>query len=108
VLKWSGLKGMTAAQSQMLRSFYYAKITLIDEYIGRIIDALAAKGLLENTWVIYNSDHGEMAGDHFMSHKIVFYEGALRIPCIFRPPGGSAGRRSGILCDHLDIAATAG
>ncbi|TFF97109.1 MAG: DUF4976 domain-containing protein, partial [Promethearchaeota archaeon] len=54
----------------------------------------------------YNSDHGEMLGDHMMSHKIVFYEGALRIPCIFRPPGGSKGWECQGLTDHLDIAAS--
>jgi len=106
VLNWSGLKGMTPAQNQLLRTFYYAKITLIDEYIGKIMKALEEKDLLDNTWIIYNSDHGEMLGDHMMSHKIVFYEGALRIPCIFRPPGGTNGWESQGLTDHLDIAAS--
>ena len=106
VLNWSGLKGMTPAQNQLLRTFYYAKITLIDEYIGKIMKALEEKDLLDNTWIIYNSDHGEMLGDHMMSHKIVFYEGALRIPCIFRPPGGIKGWECQGLTDHLDIAAS--
>jgi arylsulfatase len=106
VLKWSGLKNMTSAQNQLLRTFYYAKITLIDEYIGKIINALKEKGLMDNTWIIYNSDHGEMLGDHMMSHKIVFYEGALRIPCIFRPPGGIKGWKCQGLTDHLDITAS--
>ena len=62
--------------------------------------------MLDNTWIIYTSDHGEMLGDHFMSHKIVFYESALKIPCIIRPPGGGEGRMSNALSDQLDIAAT--
>ena len=49
VLNWSGLKGMTPAQNQLLRTFYYAKITLIDEYIGKIMKALEEKDLLNNT-----------------------------------------------------------
>lgn len=106
VLNWSGLKDMTPAQNQLLRTFYYAKITLIDEYIGKIMKALEEKNLLDNTWIIYNSDHGEMLGDHMMSHKIVFYEGALRIPCIFRPPEGTKGWGCQGLTDHLDIAAS--
>ena len=106
VLKWSGLQDMTEAQNQLLRTFYYAKITLIDEYIGQIIKMLKNKGLLDNTWIIYNSDHGEMLGDHMMSHKIVFYEGALRVPLIIRPPGGIKGWKSQGLTDHLDIAAS--
>ncbi|MFW9941856.1 MAG: sulfatase [Candidatus Thorarchaeota archaeon] len=106
VLHWSGLKGMTPVQKQILRTYYYAKITLIDEYIGKIIKALEEKGLLENTWIIYNSDHGEMLGDHMMSHKIVFYDGALRVPLIIRPPGGVKGWKCQGLTDHLDITAT--
>jgi choline-sulfatase len=106
VLNWSGLKNMTPAQNQLLRTFYYAKITLIDEYIGKIIKILEEKDLMDKTWIIYNSDHGEMLGDHMMSHKIVFYEGALRIPCIFRPPEGTKGWDFQGLTDHLNIAAS--
>jgi choline-sulfatase len=106
VLAWSGLNEMTPQQKQILRTFYYGKITLIDEYIGHIVRALEDKGLMDNTWIVYNSDHGEMLGDHGMSHKIVFYEGALRIPCIFRPPGGVKGWKSAALTDQIDIAAS--
>ncbi|MBW1709189.1 MAG: sulfatase-like hydrolase/transferase [Deltaproteobacteria bacterium] len=106
VLNWSGLKGMTPEQKQILRTFYYAKITLIDEYIGLIVKALEEKNMLDNTWIIYNSDHGEMLGDHMMSHKIVFYDGALNIPCVFRPPKGVESWQSEALTDHLDITAS--
>lgn len=106
VLTWSNLKGMTPRQKQILRTFYYGKITLIDEYIGYVVKALEEKGRLDNTWIIYSSDHGEMAGDHLLSHKIVFYDGALRIPCIFRPPQGVQGWKSEALTDHLDITAS--
>lgn len=107
VLAWSGIQGiMTPEQKQLMSVYYYAKITLIDEYIGRIVTMLEEKGLADNTWIIYSSDHGEMLGDHMMSHKIVFYEGALRIPCIIRPPGGTSGWRTQALTDQLDITAT--
>ena len=97
---------MTPEQCKQLRINYYVKITLIDEYIGRIVNTLKEKGLLDNTWIIYNSDHGEMLGDHFLSHKVVFYEGATRVPLIIRPPGGVDGWKCKGLTDHLDIAAT--
>ena len=104
VLNWSGLEGMTKAQNQLMKTFYYGKITLIDEWIGKIMSALGEKGLLDNTWIIYTSDHGEMLGDHMMSHKIVFYEGALRIPLIIRPPGGIKKWRCNGFTDQIDIA----
>ena len=106
VLRWSGLKGMTPIQKQTLQTYYYAKITLIDDYIGRIVKVLEEKGLLDNTWIIYNSDHGEMLGDHMMSHKVVFYEGAIRVPLIIRPPGHVQGWQCKGLTDHLDITAS--
>jgi arylsulfatase len=107
VLKWSGLLGkMKRDQKQLMTTYYYAKITLIDDYIGKLLDTLKQKGLSENTWVIYSSDHGEMLGDHMMSHKIVFYQGALRIPCIVRPPAGTTGWKTQSLTDQLDITAT--
>ncbi|MFX0083617.1 MAG: sulfatase [Candidatus Hodarchaeota archaeon] len=106
VQNWSAIQDMTPEQCKQMRINYYGKITLIDEYIGRIMKALEEKGLLENTWVIYNSDHGEMLGDHMMRHKIVFYEGALCIPLIIRPSGGMKGWKCEGLTDHLDIAVT--
>ncbi|MHA2035780.1 MAG: sulfatase family protein [Promethearchaeota archaeon] len=106
VLNWSGLDGMTEAQNQLMKTYYYGKITLIDEWVGKIMGALAEKGLADNTWIIYTSDHGEMLGDHMMSHKIVFYEGALRIPLIIRPPGGTSGWHSKGLSDQIDVAAS--
>jgi choline-sulfatase len=70
------------------------------------MSVLKEKDLLNNTWIIYNSDHGEMLGDHMLSHKIVFYEGAIHIPLIVRPPSGIKGWKSQNLTDHLDIAAS--
>ena len=107
VLAWSGIKDiMTRDDKQVMSAYYFAKITLIDEYIGRIMDALKNNGMADNTWIVYCSDHGEMLGDHQMSHKIVFYEGALRIPCIIRPPKGIEGWKSKALADQLDVTAT--
>jgi arylsulfatase A-like enzyme len=55
---------------------YWAQIELIDENIGRILDALKKSGQRENTVVIFTSDHGEMAGDHGLNKKgCRFYEG---------------------------------
>ena len=106
VLKWSNLGDMTPEQMQLLRSFYYAKITMIDERIGDIIESLKKRDMLKNTWIIYSSDHGENLGDHFMSQKVVFFESALKVPLIIRPPGGIKGWQSNALTDHLDVVST--
>lgn len=106
MLRTSRLDGMTEIHARMMVSHYYAKVTLIDHGVGMVLDALADTGVLDNTWVIYTSDHGEMLGDHRLKQKKVFYEGAARIPLIVRPPGGTPPLRSRRLADHLDICAT--
>jgi arylsulfatase A-like enzyme len=106
-MRWSApLQEMTPLQMQLVRTFYYAKVTMIDERIGDIVRALEKRGMLNNTWIIYTSDHGENLGDHRLNQKVVFYDSALRVPCIIRPPGGVAGWQSDALTDHLDIVST--
>jgi len=89
-----------------MKTYYYGKVSLIDDCIGRVLKALEEKGLMENTWILFSADHGEMLGDHGLIAKKVFYEGALNIPCIVRPPEGIDGWQSDGLTDHLDIGAT--
>src|SRR5262249_54889978 len=89
-----------------MRRAYSADVAVIDEAVGRILDALLAKGLLDNTWVIYTSDHGEMGGNHGLMSKCVFYEPSVRVPLIIRPPGGCAPRVVDDLVEHFDVAAT--
>ena len=85
---------------------YYAMISLIDECIGRIITQLDQQGLLENTLIVYSSDHGEMLGDHGLMAKFNFYRGSVQIPLIIRPPGGCEGRTSNALAQLIDIGPT--
>lgn len=74
---------------EMIRC-YYAQVTMVDAYLGRILDALDKAGLAEKTLVIYLSDHGDMQGAHGgMLGKSVpaFYEEIVRVPVIMRLPG---------------------
>jgi arylsulfatase len=91
---------------QDLKLAYYATISLVDQAIGQVLDALEAAGRLEDTWIIYHSDHGELLGDHFLTGKIAFYEGALRVPLMIRPPGGRSARTSSALVGSVDVTAT--
>jgi arylsulfatase A-like enzyme len=62
--------------------------------------------VLDNTWVIYTSDHGEMGGNHGMMSKCVLYEPAVRVPLIIRPPGGTTARVVPDIVEHIDVPAT--
>ena len=71
-----------------------------------MVGALERKGLLDNTWIIYTSDHGEMGGNHGLMSKCVLYEPAVRVPLIVRPPGGCPPRVVDALVEHVDVPAT--
>lgn len=66
---------------------YYAFVTEIDDWVGRILDKLDELKLADNTLVIFVSDHGEMLGAHGMRGKFCFYEESVRVPFIIRFPG---------------------
>lgn len=68
------------------RRHYYAAVTFVDDQIGRIISALKEKGLYDNSWIIFISDHGDMLGDHHHWRKTYAYEGSAHIPFIVKPP----------------------
>ncbi len=77
---------------QRIRQNYAAIIENIDRQIGRFIDAVAARGELENTVVVFSSDHGEMLGDHGLWSKTRYYQQSVGIPLIAAGPGIRAGQ----------------
>ncbi|MFW6133494.1 MAG: sulfatase [Planctomycetota bacterium] len=88
------------------RALYYAKISHIDHWCGRILEALEARGMRDDTAVVFWSDHGEMLGDKGRFAKSVLYDGAVRVPLIVRPPGGAAGGACEALVSLVDAPAT--
>lgn len=69
------------------RRGYYGMISHIDAMLGRLLDALDACDMSENTVVIFTSDHGDMMGERGMWFKKTLFEPAIRIPLIFSGPG---------------------
>jgi len=72
---------------------YYRFTEGIDQLIGRVLTALEETGHLQDTIVIFTSDHGEMGGSHHQIFKTKPYEEALRVPFIISGPGIPAGVR---------------
>ncbi|MXY13109.1 MAG: sulfatase-like hydrolase/transferase [Chloroflexi bacterium] len=89
-----------------MRQNYTAMIENIDRHTGRILDAIESRGELENTIVVYSSDHGEMLGDHNCWEKSNFYDGALRVPLVIAGPGIDGGRVSDALAQVNDLGPT--
>lgn len=79
---------MTAEDHFYIKAAYAAMIELIDFNIGRLMNALKETGQLENTIVIFMSDHGEMLGDHGLYLKgPYFYEELVKVPLLISCPG---------------------
>lgn len=69
------------------REIYREKVKLYDDEVGRVLFALDDQALLESTFVIATSDHGDMDGQHRLIYKGPFmYEHMMRVPLIIRPP----------------------
>lgn len=88
------------------RRQYCAAIELIDDQVGRIIEAVERRDMAEDTIVVFASDHGEMLGDHGLYTKSVPYEAALRVPLIAAGPGIAGGRTSDALVELIDVNPT--
>jgi arylsulfatase A-like enzyme len=84
----SGAHRFSRQQWLASRRAYYACITEIDYTLGLLFGRLHELGLLENTWILFTSDHGVMLGDYGLAAKAQPLESAARIPLIVRPPHG--------------------
>lgn len=85
------------------REHYYANITLIDEGIGKMLSALETHGVLDDTLIIFTSDHGDALGDHGLPFKGFFYDCMSRVPLIIRGPDVPVNQRSTALVSTLDL-----
>lgn len=93
-----------------LRADYAGNVTLIDDQIGDVLQAVAERGELDRTVVAFVSDHGELNGDHGLLYKQNFLGSATRIPFIVRSPAhlqrGTAGGVSDAMVELMDVGAT--
>jgi arylsulfatase len=91
-----------------VKANYYAMIEFIDAQVARLMDVLRATGQLDNTIILYHSDHGELLGDHGLVLKgCRFFDGLVRVPMIWSC--GDRFRRnlaSDALVELVDIAPT--
>lgn len=87
-----------------MRRAFYAQCTHIDHQIRLLIGSLREEGILDNTIIVFTSDHGDMLGDHGMYAKRYFYQGSAQIPMIIVdsahtnriPPGSTDTRLVGL------------
>src|SRR4051812_31117640 len=77
----------TAGQVAEMRHGYLANVSFMDAQVGRLLKALADNGLLENTVIVFVSDHGYHVGEHGLWAKTSCFELDARVPLLLRAPG---------------------
>ena len=116
---YSGLDGlippgrteqMTGEQVSHVRTAYAAEVSLVDRWIGHLLDTLRETGRMENTLVVFTSDHGAMLGEQGELHKGAdrLRNQCTRLPLLIRhPENEAAGQKAHGFVQHQDIMATA-
>ncbi|MCR2821184.1 sulfatase family protein [Lederbergia panacisoli] len=91
-----------------LTATYYGMVSMMDKYIGKILDKLDELGITEETIVVFSTDHGHFFGQHGLQYKGGFhYEDLIKLPFIVRYPGKvPEGRVSSAMQSLVDLAPT--
>lgn len=89
----AGFRTAEVSEQEMLkaRAAYFACVDYLDEILGDLFHLLEKDGLLDNTIVLYTSDHGELAGEHGLWWKNSWHEAAARVPLIIQTPAQRRG-----------------
>ncbi|MBW1846326.1 MAG: sulfatase [Deltaproteobacteria bacterium] len=108
---WTNLNWLEGTMGNMHNVYrrYCECLTSVDEQVGRLIDTLEQKGILDDTIIVYAGDNGYIWGEHRLYAKHHPYEESIRIPYIVRPPKGymtDTGRRADQMILNIDLAPT--
>jgi len=102
---------LSEAQLRRVIAYYYASITLVDDQVGKIVQALDDRRILDDTLIVFSSDHGEFLGRHGLLQKGIdefpmLYDDLIHVPLIIDAPGAPGGRVVGALVETMDICPT--
>lgn len=99
---------VTKGEAGKNMAVYYGMISMLDKYVGEVLDQLDELGQEENTLVVFTTDHGQLFGQHGLHDKGGFhYEDLLKLPFIVRYPDHvPAGRTCDAMQSLVDLAPT--
>jgi arylsulfatase A-like enzyme len=98
---------VTPDRIRRMRKHYFANVSLIDEWIGKIVETLKNRGIWENSVLAFTSDHGDNLYDHSLFFKGVMYDTVMNVPLLVCGPGIRAtGLDTNSLVSHMDLAQT--
>jgi arylsulfatase A-like enzyme len=78
---------------------YMGLIKQIDDQLGVLVAFMRERGLIDNTLIVFTSDHGDYLGDHWLGEKDLFHEPSVKIPLIVCDPSSAADTTRGGVCD---------
>jgi choline-sulfatase len=87
------IEGITHEDTMRARAAYIACVEYLDELLEDFLATLRRNGFLEDTIVVYTSDHGEMAGEHGVWDKYTYHESSARVPLFVQTPEHRNGNR---------------
>lgn len=94
-------------ETQQILALTYGMISMVDDSVARLIKHLEAKDLIDNTVLIFTSDHGDFMGDHGLMLKHgLHYDGVLRVPFVWTDPKQKNAQRSSVQASSVDISAS--
>lgn len=102
----------TEEELHHIRMLYAEKVTLVDKWVGKLLDKIRSLGLWDNTLIILTSDHGQPLGNGEHGHGLMRkfrpwpYEELAHIPLLVRMPGVGGGQRVASFTQGCDIAPT--
>jgi iduronate 2-sulfatase len=99
-------EGLDSEQVELFRQGYYAAVSYVDAQVGKVLDALEALNLNEDTLVVFWSDHGFHLGEKGLWCKNSCYDLDTRVPLMIRLPGQKKGRSSQSLVELVDLYPT--
>jgi arylsulfatase A-like enzyme len=80
---------------------YMGLVKQIDDHLGRLFQAMDASGRMDDTLIVFTSDHGDYLGDHWLGEKELFHEPVVRVPMIVRDPAAAADPTRGTVDDRM-------
>ncbi|HEX3869713.1 MAG TPA: sulfatase-like hydrolase/transferase, partial [Pirellulales bacterium] len=101
-----GGQSIDRADVQRMVANYLGKMALVDANIGRMIEAMRARGTWDDAFVAFSADHGEMMGAHGHMSKGQMYEESVRVPLVIRWPGHVQPGRTDALAMMFDLYPT--
>ncbi|TIW38311.1 MAG: DUF229 domain-containing protein, partial [Mesorhizobium sp.] len=82
---------ITPEQMRRARRGYFANISYVDDKLGELLDVLKRTRMLDDTIILFCSDHGDMLGERGLWFKMCFFEGSARVPLMIAGKGVPAG-----------------